>query len=187
MENFEQKIEEFEQEYQKIKQEPIDDFEKTELRYSALINKGTLLLNYLKSNPELFLKNTNNNLNNYRADIPFIAHLIELKKMRLKNYAYYAKFLITNKKFHQAINIFEQMYKDTGNYIFKKDIANIYLVALNNSQKCFEIYKEIEPYFEKDSRFWWEYSETYKIYGDYFNQLLCIKKAISIEMEKQTL
>lgn len=191
MEDFEQKIEQFEKGYEKIKQERFKDFEELEVKFCDIINLGTELRNHLKSNPELCDENTYRVLNNQLHDTSliedkykFLTHLLELKKMLLNHYQGYVEFLVKNKKFNQAIRIYEQMFAFTGNYFYKKEIANIHLMVFHNPQKCLEMYKEIEPHLSDKPYFWWEHSEVYKLLGDYFNQVLCMQKAVNLEMEK---
>jgi len=192
MEDFEQRIEKFEQDFDRIStKRDFKDFGEVETDFCNLVNEGTALRNYLVDNPNLCNENTYKILTNQSSDFSlledkykFLEHTLIAKKMLLTHYNGYLEFLMKHKKYNQAIRIYNQLFLLTGSYFYKKEIANIQLKIYGQYDKCMETYKEIEPYMEKSPHFWWEFSEVYCIAGDYFNQISCIKKAVELEMEK---
>ena len=193
MKDFNKRIEKFEKNYIKIKKARFKDFAKLETEFCNLINEGTALRNHLKDNPELCDENTYRVLSNQLTDMSliedrykFLEHVLDLKRILLKHYNDYVGFLVKNKNFNLAIRIYNQMYAFTGNPFYKKEIANIHLKAFGDYKKCFEIYKEIEPLMEKSPHFWWEFSEVYLIGKDYFNQVLCMQRAVKLEKEQMS-
>ncbi|MBP3820720.1 hypothetical protein J6G99_03645 [bacterium] len=166
-------------------------FADLETSYLKLINKGNDIRNYLKQNPSLCNDNTLKILNNQSADFSLLeekykplARLIPLIQNLLGHYQKYLNELLSRQDYAYAINIYEQMFKFTHNYNYKLEIANIYYLKLNNQRKSYEIYKEIEPYMENNLRFLYGFSELYKYFGNYFKQMLYIKKAIEAEAEE---
>ncbi len=191
MENFEEQIQKFEQDYEDIIQKHYKEFPVLENDFCTLINEGTKLRNYLKENPQLCDENTYRVVSNQLHDMSliedkykFLKHVLELKKILLDQYQKYLKFLMDNHKYNEAINIYNQMFAFTGNYFYKKEIANIELKIFGKYDKCLNTYKEIQPHMENVAHFWWEFSEVYSDGKDYYNQILCIQRAVKLEMEK---
>lgn len=163
------------------------DFEN---EYCRAINKGTELRNYVINNPSLCDENSLKVLTNQSQDFSLLNEkfkclysVITLTQRLLQEYAKYEKYCEDSGNYDGAIAIYEQMFRFSGNYFYYIDIANIYNNKLNDKEKCFQLYKELEKYLSNYEHYWWRYAILYENREDYFNALLCMQKAIKLELE----
>ena len=76
------------------------------------------------------------------------------------------------------------MFKTTNDYSYQKDIANVYAIFFQDIKKAIKIYKSIEQNFENDANYWFQLSSLYEYNNNYYQEVLCIKKAIDIELKE---
>ena len=199
-----QKLFEFYQEYVKLYKENGDDSKLISM-YERLFNltKNTL---YKKMIADLLYqkyKNYKQALEIYASiegtrdtDVSYGQNYSEI----LKEYGNSDKMTICNEKAYilsskekvdrmladimyiEDIKVYEDLFKHTHDYNYKKDIANIYAVCLFKFKKAVRIYKSIEKYLGNDSNYWFQLSEVYECNKDFYNEVLCIQKALSIEL-----
>lgn len=91
---------------------------------------------------------------------------------------------LDNKEYKQAIKKYEELFKTTNDYSYKKDIANVYAIFFQDIKKAIKIYKSIEQNFENDANYWFQLSSLYEYNNNYYQEVLCIKKAIDIELKE---
>ena len=85
---------------------------------------------------------------------------------------------------NSLISVYEKLFELTNNYLIKKEIAVLKLQYLNNVDESFTIFKEIEKYMENNVKYWFQFADIYDKKKDYFNQILCLQKAMNIEKER---
>lgn len=107
-----------------------------------------------------------------------------LKKRQIAQLKTDLKKVLDDKDFKQAIKINEDLFKITDDYSYKKDIANIYAVCFEDVKKALKIYKSLENYFAKDYNYWFQLSSLYEYNNDYYKEVLCIQKAIDLELKE---
>jgi DNA-directed RNA polymerase beta subunit len=96
-----------------------------------------------------------------------------------------AKDFISKENYLDAINIYDNLFTITGNYNYQKEIANIHAVCLNNTDKAIALYKDLEKDLQNDAQFWWQFSEMYERKNNHYKQVLCIQKAIKLELKNK--
>lgn len=94
------------------------------------------------------------------------------------------KKVLDDKDYEKAINLYEELFSNTGDYSYKKEIANIYAVCYMDIKKAIKIYHSLEEQFGSDSMYWFQLSSLYEYNKNYYKEVLCIKKAIDIELSK---
>lgn len=94
------------------------------------------------------------------------------------------KVELDKKDYKQAIKKYEELFKLTNDYSYQKEIANIYAVCFENVKKAINIYKSLEKQFENDANYWFQLSSLYEYNNNYYREVLCIKKAIDIELKE---
>ena len=92
--------------------------------------------------------------------------------------------LIDDKKYDEAIKIDEKLFKLTDNYQYKLDIANIFAICKENHSKAIKIYKECESKMKENKDYWYQFSDIYLHKKNYYKQVLCLQKAIDIELSE---
>lgn len=95
-----------------------------------------------------------------------------------------AKNLISNNEYDKTINVYNELFKLTGNYNYQIEIANIYAVCLSNIDKAFSIYKNLENELKDDAKYWWQISQLYEHKDKLYQQVLCIQKALKLELKE---
>lgn len=182
---------EFDKECIEINNKQFQDFSEFEAAYCYLINKCNAIRKNVLEHPDECAPKTLAILKNQSQDISAIApkykcllNIIELRNTLMQKYEIEVKKLVAQKDYDYAIRIYRNMFFFTGNYNYKKEIANLYLKSNWNFTSCFSIYKECEPHLGCYSYFWLEFSEVYKLMEDYFHQVECLQKAIKIELNE---
>ena len=91
---------------------------------------------------------------------------------------------LDNKEYKHAIKKYEELFKTTNDYSYQKDMANVYAIFFQDIKKAIKIYKSIEQNFENDANYWFQLSSLYEYNNNYYQEVLCIKKAIVIELNE---
>ena len=186
MDNFEIKLKEFAEKCEDLKNQEFENFGQMEQTYCNLINEGNQLRQFLLQNPELCDKNSLLVLTNQVPDISLLdekykslANIIQLTIALLQKYSEYVQTLLAEQKFEEAINIYNQMYNFTRNPIYKKNIAEIYCLNLNDNDKALEVCNSIYDYAINNAQFCRLYA---KIYVEIICMFICTfnNKLISI-------
>lgn len=182
-------LENYKKEVEELNSKEFKNFVDFENEYCKAINKGTQLRNFVINNPSVCDENSLKVLTNQSQDFSLLDErfkclysVITLTQRLLQEYAKYEKYCEDGGNYDGAIAIYEQMFKFTGNYFYYIDIANIYNNHLNQKDKCFELYKELEKYLSDYEQYWWRFAILYENREDYFNALLCMQKATKLEL-----
>lgn len=183
------RLEQFRIEVEKLNNADLEDFGDFECAYCSVINMGVEIRNYIIKNPLLcdeftlkFLKNQSHDPSMLADQFKCLYSIITLTGKLLQRYAQQEKICEQNGDFQTAIQINEQMFKFTGNYFYYIDIANIYNNHLNEKERCFKMYLDLEKYLSNSYHYWWRFAILYENREDYFNALLCMQKAIKLEL-----
>ena len=96
-----------------------------------------------------------------------------------------ANDFINKEDYLEAINIYDNLFTITGNYNYQKEIANIHAGYLNNLDKAITLYKDLEKNLQEDAQYWWQFSELYENKKNHYKQVLCIQKAIKLELKNK--
>ena len=173
-----------------LKKNTYSDFSEFEKSCLEIINAGTILREKILKYPFFLDDSSINVLSNKTRDLSFLSSdlkcfvkLFDLKKYLVSQYQIYLQKLINETDYQQAICICEQIFKLTGNYIFKMSIADIYLKKLNQPETSLKILKSIQPNMDSQSIYWWKFSDIYMALKNYYKQVECMQKAIEIELE----
>ena len=192
MENFEERLKEYEQKCEQLEHKEFEDFGHLERTYCDLINEGGMLRQYLIQNPELcdkksllVLTNKVTDLTHLNSKYKSLVKIIEMTVKLLEKYSVYVKELLNDKKFEEAINIYSQMYTFTKNPIYKKNIIEIYYKNLNDIDIAMEICESIKPILLKDQGICYLYAEMFKDKGDNENSEFYFKKAKELSILAQ--
>lgn len=102
--------------------------------------------------------------------------IFELKKSVQK--------LIDDKDYDDAIKLDERLFDLTEDYQYKLDIANIIAVCKLQPDKAIKMYKEYQPKKGDDKNYWYQLSDIYLQKKNYYKQVLCLQKAINIELSE---
>lgn len=94
-----------------------------------------------------------------------------------------AKDFIAKEDYLEAINVYDSLFDLTGNYNYQKEIANIHGTCLNNLNKAISLYKDLEKHLSDNAQYWWQLSELYEKKDKLYKQVLCIQKAIKLELK----
>lgn len=92
--------------------------------------------------------------------------------------------LIDEKDYDGAIKLDENLFALTQDYQYKLDIANIIAVCQLKPDKAIKMYKEFEPQKGSDKNYWYQLSDIYLQKKNYYKQVLCLQKAIDIELSE---
>ena len=95
-----------------------------------------------------------------------------------------AKDFIDKKDYTEAIQIYDNLFQITQNYNYQIEIANIHAVCLSNVNKAMSIYKHMEKHLENDAKYWWQRSQLYENKENLYKQVLCIQKAVKLELNE---
>lgn len=192
MENFEQKLKEYAEKCESLKEQEFENFGHFEHTYCNLINEGSALRQHLLQNPEICDKKTILVLTNQVNDISLIdekfkslTNILQLTVTLLQKYSEYVQTLLTEQKFEEAIKIYNQMYNFTRNPIYKKNIAEIYCLNLGDYDKALETFNSIHTYAINNSQFCRLYAKIYAYKSDVENSVLYNKKADELDMITQ--
>ncbi|MBO5447434.1 hypothetical protein J6A34_08005 [bacterium] len=192
MDNFEIKLKEFAEKCEDLKNQEFENFGQMEQTYCNLINEGNQLRQFLLQNPELCDKNSLLVLTNQVPDISLLdekykslANIIQLTIALLQKYSEYVQTLLAEQKFEEAINIYNQMYNFTRNPIYKKNIAEIYCLNLNDNAKALEVCNSIYDYAINNAQFCRLYAKIYSFKSDVEKALSFNKMADELDMLTQ--
>lgn len=184
------RLEQYQNDCDNLRNTDFNNFEELEKAYCRLINEGGQIRAYIIQNPEVCDENSYKVLSNQVHDLNMLAdkykplsNIIYLHRELFNKYDERVKQLIADKNYEQALNIYDQMFKFSGNYWYKKEIANILYVFFEKTDDALEIYKEIAPYMQNDYKYFWGLAELYSIKKEYFKSVSYMKKAML--MEKQ--
>ena len=173
-----------------LKDNRYSDFSEFEKCYLDIINDGTRLRQKIldtsycwDKNSISILKNENKDLSLLSKDLKFFVKLFDVKKVLVNRYQIYVQGLIQDCKFSDAIKICERIFNLTGNYIFILSISDIYLKKLKQPAQSMKILQSIEGQMSKVPVYWWTIADVYMALKDYYNQVLCLQKAIELETE----
>jgi len=89
---------------------------------------------------------------------------------------------LDDKDYKAAIKKYENLFNITKDYTCKKEIANIYAVFFKDIKKAIKIYRSLEPELKSDAQYWYQLSSLYEYNENYYREVLCLKKAIDIEL-----
>ncbi len=189
MSDLDKRLEEYKRNCEEIKSKEFKNFGELENEYCKLINEGNQIRRYIIDNPEECDENSYKVLTNQTTDPSVIDekfkclfNIVFLTRDLFGKYTEYVQQLIQKKDFKEAINIYEQMFRLSGNYIYKKEIANIHYQIFGDFKKAYEIYESIEPFLKNIPEYWWQFSEIQSANKNIFRQVLCIQKAIELEL-----
>ena len=189
MSDLDKKLEEYQKNCEEIKTKEFKNFGELEKEYCNLINEGNQIRKYIIENPSECDENSYKVLTNQASDPSIIDdkykclfNIVFLTRDLFGKYTEYVQQLIQKKDFKEAVNIYEQMFKLSGNYIYKKEIANIHYQIFKDFNTALKIYEEIEPFLSNSAEYWWQFSEIQAANKNIFRQVLCIQKAINIEL-----
>lgn len=192
MDNFGIKLKEFAEKCEDLKNQEFENFGQMEQTYCNLINEGNQLRQFLLQNPELCDKNSLLVLTNQVPDISLLdekykslANIIQLTIALLQKYSEYVQTLLAEQKFEEAINIYNQMYNFTRNPIYKKNIAEIYCLNLNDNDKALEVCNSIYDYATNNAQFCRLYAKIYSFKSDVEKALSFNKMADELDMLTQ--
>lgn len=190
MSEIDEKLIDFKKQIQELENKIFDNFEDMETAYCNAINQGTQLRNYIINHPDICDENTLKVLTNQSRDFSLMEEkfrcvysVITLTQKLLENYARHEKECEEKGDFETAIGMYNQMFKFTGNYFYKINIANIYENDIKDRNRAMELYKEAEPHLSNFFQFWWRFAIIYENNDDYYNALLCAQKAVKLELE----
>ncbi len=107
-----------------------------------------------------------------------------LRKKHIAQLKNDVKAELDKKNHKQAIKKYEELFKLTNDYSYQKEIANIYAVCFEDIKKAIKIYKSLEPQLKNDANYWFQLSSLYEYNNNYYREVLCIKKAIDIELKE---
>lgn len=107
-----------------------------------------------------------------------------LRKKHIAQLKIDVKAELDKKNHKQAIKKYEELFKLTNDYSYQKEIANIYAVCFEDIKKAIKIYKSLEPQLKNDANYWFQLSSLYEYNNNYYREVLCIKKAIDIELKE---
>jgi len=190
MSDLDNRLENYKNECENLQNRTFENFYELEKTYCNLINEGNSIRTYIKENPSLCDENSLKVLTNQASNINLLddkfkclLNIIYLTRTLFDKYGERVKTLIQNKEYEEAINIYEQMFKFSGNWWYKKEIANIYYQIFNDMDKAFAIYKEVLPHMSDSAEFWWQLSELHEKNRVYFKQVLCMQNALNLELK----
>lgn len=179
-----------EKKIENLKNNTYSDFSEFEKCYLDIINEGTRLRKKVLETSTCWDKNSLSVLNNEMHDLSLLSKdlkcfekLFEIKKILVTRYQIYLKSLIDECNYIDAIKICERIYNLTGNSIFILSISDIYLKKLRQPDQSLKILKSAEPQMSKIALYWWTLADVYMAFKNYYNQVLCMQKAIKIETE----
>ena len=179
-----------EKKIENLKNNTYSDFSEFEKCYLDIINEGTRLRKKVLETSTCWDKNSLSVLNNEMHDLSLLSKdlkcfekLFEIKKILVTRYQIYLKSLIDECNYIDAIKICERIYNLTGNSIFILSISDIYLKKLRQPDQSLKILKSAEPQMSKIALYWWTLADVYMAFKNYYNQVLCMQKAIEIETE----
>jgi tetratricopeptide (TPR) repeat protein len=154
-----------------------------------LINYGNKIRKFILKHPFLCNSNTidilSNKSKNYNEiDKKFLPllNIINITQSLIIEYEKYSKVKLEEKNYDEVIRIFNQIYLFTNNYLYKINVAKIYLEILKNPIKSLYTYKEIENTAGNNLEFLHGIAEVYWNLKDYYNQVLYLQKAVEIEI-----
>lgn len=189
MSDLDKRLEEYQNNCNTIGTREFKDFGELETAYCSLINEGNAIRKYVLENPSECDEGSYKILTNQSQDMSIMAdkfkclfNIVYLTRELFNKYTEYVPKLLQDKKYQEAINIYEQMFKFSGNYWYKKEVANIYYQIFGEVKKALEIYESIEPFLANTADYWWQFSEIQAANNNVFRQVLCIQKAINIEL-----
>lgn len=107
-----------------------------------------------------------------------------LKKSQEYELLKQAKDYSQKQDFTKAIEIYNKLYEETGNGQYKLEVGNIYAVIYSDLDTALKIYKQQEENLSQDINYWYKCSELYESSMDYYKQVLCMQKAIRLELGK---
>lgn len=107
-----------------------------------------------------------------------------LRKKHIAQLKNDVKAELDKKNHKQAIKKYEELFKLTNDYSYQKEIANIYAVCFEDIKKAIKIYKSLEPQLKNDANYWFQLSSLYEYNNNYYREVLCIKKAMDIELKE---
>jgi len=155
----------------------------------AIINEGNSIRKYLLENKEMldtnsymYLTNQIQNPNLLDQKYSCLQLIIYLSKKLFDAYVEYSKTLVEKEDWTELINIYEAIYNLTGSYQYKKLTADVYLKHLDDTDKAFEIYNQIEPVFANNSDFYKNLALIYSKRGDNTKEAECLKKSQEYEL-----
>ena len=189
MSDLDNRLNEYATKCNEINSKEYKNFGELETEYCALINEGNSIRKYIIENPNECDENSYKILTNQSQDISLmdekfkcLFNIMYLTKSLFEKYSEYVQQLIKEQNYQEALNIYEQMFKFSGNYWYKKEQANIYYQIFGDVKKAFDIYESIEPFLSNTADYWWQFSEIQAANNNIFRQVLCIQKAIDIEL-----
>lgn len=190
MTDLDQRLETYKNNCENLPNCDFGNFHELETAYCNLINEGNSIRTFIKNNPELCDENSLKVLTNQSQDINLLddkfkplLNIIYLTRTLFDKYGEHVKTLIADKEYEEAINIYEQMFKFSGDWWYKKEIANIHYQIFDNIPKAMEIYGQVLPHMSGNADFWWQLSELHEKSNNFFKQVLCMQKAINIELK----
>ena len=191
--NIDENLKIFEAKFLALKQNNYSNFSELELAYCKYINDCNQLRKFLVDNQELCDKNSMKVLTGYSKDVSLLSDkykiflsLGSVINELVNKYQNYVYELVKDNRFVEAINIYNQMYKLSNNISYKLEIANIFFKVFKDYPRALKLYKEIKSLHvevENNYKFWWSFSEVYRLNKDMFNSVKCIQKACDIELK----
>ena len=181
-----------ENDFKNLPSREFKDFNELEIEYCRLINEITNIRNYIVATPGVADENSLKVLKNEVADFTLLSdkfkpllHLMDLYRMLVDKYKEQVKVLLEEKKYDQVINIYNQLYRFTNNYWYKKEIANIHFQIYKDNKTALNMFKELENVIGKNPEYWWQLSQIYEDEKNYYKQLVSMQKAIKLELGKE--
>ena len=172
-----------------FKQKRFHNFEEYEKAACDLINEGTSIKDYIKKHPEICDESSYNVLTNQSVDLSELqgiykplASVVYIKIDLLKKYEALVPKFIDEEKYQNAVNMLHQMFNMTYNFKYKVQLAQVYQRYIGDPQKSLEYYKETLQYCKNDPVFLWGIAAAYEECKMYKKALLCMKRAIKIEL-----
>jgi hypothetical protein len=191
--NLDKELETFSKNCEEFKNKKFENFEEYEKECCTLINAGNSIRKYILQNKECCDEASYQILSNNRD---YDVSLLGDKFKCLLNAAYLFQNLVKKykertvelkeeQKFEDLVNVYEQLFKLTYDAHFKIKSANILFKIFNNVDESFKRYVDSLEALGSEADFWWQFSDIYKAQNDIFNQVLCYKKALDIEIKNK--
>lgn len=200
MNDFENRLKEYETKCENLETQEFESFEHLEVVYCDLINEGGALRKYLLENPEIcdkktYLVLTNQALPSYiNEKYKSLTNVLKLTLELIQKYDEQTKILIDEHKFEEAINIFNQMYNLTKNPVFLYKTIEIHFEKLNDVEKAYELCNSLEHLLKYNPLFHRIYAQILtlksdeqnaKYHKEYAEELELIKQAKNFAKNKQ--
>lgn len=195
MEQIDNLLEQFKQKAETALEKKVEDytdFKEMEAEYCALINEGNSIRNLILQHPENCENSTYliltkqvayNAVDKIRGRYSALQLVPLLSKKLFDIYKQRLEELKKEEKYPELINLNEQMYQFSKNYIYRKNIADILYQKYKNFKQAMEIYKEIEPEKPKEPEYWNNYAELNEEYEDFEKRDFCLKQKEIYELK----